>query len=85
MLPRWDELFQDRWFYQQDFWGLFGTPDKRWCGGAVELGDGWAGAALVSAALSGVGSAVSRKEEFAENKFDAVEQSVPLKCVLQPE
>ena len=44
-----------------------------------------AGAALVSVAFSGAGSTVSRKEEFAENKFDTVEQSVPLKCVLQPE
>lgn len=33
----------------------------------------------------GAGSVASRKEEFAENKFNTVEQSVPLKCVLQPE
>lgn len=39
----------------------------------------------MSVAFSGAGSPVSRKEEFAENKFDTVELSVPLQCVLQPE
>lgn len=34
---------------------------------------------------SGVGGTIRRKEEFAEDKFNTLEQSVPLKCVLQPE
>lgn len=44
------------------------------------------GCSAVSAFFQkGVGSVASRKEEFTENKFNTVEQSVPLKCVLQPE
>lgn len=74
----WDEFFQS-WFTSRALVLIQGIQKVlelwSWVGMGQEQGWGCSG-------LSGFSG--SREEEFAQNEFDAVEQSVPQKWVLQP-